>query len=283
MPTHLTSQTAISTMKDVPLSLVPSTSTRHVVDTAMRRAKRNLSPTICKSSKKVKPANDEAKLLIDGPLWGKGKRSVREVASISEVSPSTQGSSKSLHPQLTLPDPKSIRAVIANYLTPAPSTAYSTLSEDIATLMHALDELLVSINAQTASLANAVYRTREEVTYRHKRAKSNAKNIRKQGGEFLKGFKKTVARQAKASKTNAKELRLFIKDVAEGVKEGVSQSLKIKRRDAGKQTGEGSVAGLSRGFQRRGRKSKRAQRRAERLKMKNLAELSSYSVGGVEC
>ena len=250
-------------MKDMSLSVVPSCSTGITID-SMRGAKRNLGSTECESSKKVKPVetieSSEAKLLIDGPFWGKGKWPMREVVSVSDASSSTPGSTKSLlQGQLTLPDPRSIRATIANYLTPTHSTAYSTVSEDIATLMHALDDLLVSINAQTTSFTNVVYRTREEAAYRHSRAKSNARKIRKQGREFLKGFKETVAKQAKVGKMNAKEVSLLMKDVAEGMKEGISDSLKIKRREAGKQTGEKGVTQGS------SRKSKRAQRRAERV------------------
>jgi len=267
-PAPLTSQTAISTMKDMSLSLVPSFSTRST--TGMRRMKRTLAPTVCESSKKVKAVNGGAKLLIDGPFWGKGKWPMREIASVSDASSSTQGSPKSLpHAQPTLPDPESIRVAITNYLAPAP---YSTLSEDIATLMRALDDLLDSINAQTTSFANDfVYRTREEAAYRHSRAKSNAKKIRNQGRKFLKGFKKTVAEQAQAGKMNAKEVKLLMKDVAEGVKEGISQSLKIKKRGAGKQAGEKSGAGCNREFQYQSRKCKR-QHRAERVAKKFCSE-----------
>ncbi|KAF8329432.1 uncharacterized protein EI90DRAFT_3062603 [Cantharellus anzutake] len=227
--------------------------------------KRKLGSLACESTRKEKPIktldSSAAKLLIDGPsFWSKGKWPMKEVEPIPEPSSSTYKPCKSSpNALLTLRDAKSIRETIVDYLSPS-STAYSGLAEDVSSLMRALDDLLVSINAQTAKV---VFRTREEALYRHGRAKSNAKKLKKQGKEFLRSFKKTVAVQAKAGRINAKEVKSLVKDVTEGVKEGIGQTLKIKRRETGygrKEHGCGEN-GRSKGGTRAQRRAEKAEKR----------------------
>lgn len=133
---------------------------------------------------------------------------------------------------------------VKNCVYPAASVAYGALSEDVRVLMYALDELLVAIHAQTAQVTSVIGRTRQEATYRHARAKGNARRLKKKGHEVVKGFKRTVGvvvAKGESFKADPKGvirdiatgMKKDVLEVAEGVREGFRQGLRIRKSKKG--------------------------------------------------
>ncbi|KAF9517124.1 hypothetical protein BS47DRAFT_1340152 [Hydnum rufescens UP504] len=169
-------------------------------------------------------------LLIDAPREGGSDGSSAHSLSLSLALP------------VDIPDAAVMRAAIVDYLSPT-AESIAALSDD---LMRALDELLDVIHAQTSlvsleSIRTAIERGRAEATYRHRRARRNARKIREKGETMLYGFKQTVVAHAA---TNARELAEGVREkaaavadiartravaVAEGARDGFRQRMMIKK------------------------------------------------------
>lgn len=133
---------------------------------------------------------------------------------------------------------------IKEYVYPVASVAYSALSEDLAVLLCALDELLAAIQAQTTQVASVIDRARRQAAYRHARAKAGARSLKKKGDEVVKGFKRTAAvavAKGESFKADPKGVicdiasgvKRDVFEVAEGVREGFRQRLRIRKSRKG--------------------------------------------------
>jgi len=180
-------------------------------------------------------------LLIDAPSEGRLRPRSKRTKLGSDGS-SAHSLSLSLALPVDIPDAAVMRAAIVDYLSPTAESLVA-LSDD---LMRALDELLDVIHAQTSlvsleSIRTAIERGRAEATYRHRRARRNARKIREKGETMLHGFKQTVVAHAA---TNARELAEGVRGkavavadmamtravaVAEGARDGFRQRMMIKK------------------------------------------------------
>ena len=216
----------------------------------------------------------EPTLLIDPPRLARAKSALS-----SAIADGASGSKALANHILSLPEARHLANAIKEYVFPAATVAYSALSEDLAVLMRALDELLAAIYVQTARVTSVIDRTRQEAAYRHSRAKDKARGLKKKSGEVVKGFKRTVGVAVAKGENFKADPKGVIRDiatgmkkdvfeVAQGVREGFRQGLRIRRSKKGTFYHSGFGAFGSSGGDRSdiGMQNKKAMKRARKEK-----------------
>lgn len=128
---------------------------------------------------------------------------------------SGSGSSSGGDPKATISNPKVIGSV--SDVLDATTKALENVGSDIADLVEAADELLISLRMQrdniisqskgkARALGEQIQNLNEEMIYRNERAKTRARELKKRGEELLWNTQDRLMKRTERAKRRAKEL-----------------------------------------------------------------------------